>query len=271
MTTSTDRPSSSVGFAPAAEPRPDQAIRTAADGLCAGMVEIAVAGAAMPAYRARPEGGRALPVVLVIQEIFGLHDYIRDVVRRLAHQGYYAIAPALFVRQGDPMAYQDIGRLMSDVVAKVSDRQLVDDLSAVTDFIAGEGRGDVARLAVTGFCWGGRATWLYAAHDPRVRCAVAWYGQLAAPRWAPQAASVLGLASSVSVPVLALFGGLDAHIPLSDVAALSSALAGTPSEVRVYEGAEHGFHADYRPCYQAAAAQDGWARMLTWFGRHGVT
>ncbi len=270
MTSSAETPSSSVGFAPAAGPRPEQAVHTGADGLCAGVVEIGVAGATMPAYRAYPAGKGDLPVVLVIQEIFGLHDYIRDVVRRLAHQGYYAIAPELFVRQGDPMAYSDIGRLMSEVVARVSDRQVLDDLGAVTDFVAAEGVGDVARLAVTGFCWGGRATWLYAAQDPRVRCAVAWYGQLAAPRWAPQAAGVLALAPSVPVPVLAFFGGLDAHIPLSDVAALSGALAGTPSEVRVYAGAEHGFHADYRPCYHAAAAEEAWGRMLDWFRRHGA-
>ncbi|MDR3067585.1 MAG: dienelactone hydrolase family protein [Comamonas sp.] len=263
-----------VGYACAAGPVMAQtAISTPVDGLTAGEVRIDVQGFKLPAYRAMPVGKRNLPVVLVISEIFGVHDYIADTCRRLARAGYLAIAPDLFVRQGDPMAYAEMARLMSEVIAKVPDAQVMADLDAAVQWAGGQG-GDVRKLAITGFCWGGRITWLYAAHAP-LKAGVAWYGRLQGNRNDLQPSHPLDLAAQLKAPVLGLYGGKDTGIPLESVEAMKAALktgsaAARASEFVVFPEAPHAFHADYRPSYREQAAQDGWTRMLTWFNQHGV-
>lgn len=263
-----------VGYACAAGPVMAQtAIKTSSAGLTAGEVSIAVKGFQLPAYRAMPEGGQNLPVVLVISEIFGVHEYIADTCRRLAHTGYLAIAPDLFVRQGDPMVYGEMAKLMAEVIAKVPDAQVMSDLDAVVQW-AGANGGDAKKLAITGFCWGGRITWLYAAHGP-VKAGVAWYGRLQGSKNDLQPSQPLDLVGQLKAPVLGLYGGQDTGIPLESVEAMKAALkSGSPaakaSEFVIYPDAPHAFHADYRPSYREQPAQDGWARMLAWFKQHGV-
>lgn len=263
-----------VGYACAAGPVMAQtAIKTSSAGLTAGEVSIAVKGFQLPAYRAMPKGGQNLPVVLVISEIFGVHEYIADTCRRLARAGYLAIAPDLFVRQGDPMAYGEMAKLMTEVIAKVPDAQVMSDLDAAVQW-AGANGGDAKKLAITGFCWGGRITWLYAAHGP-VKAGVAWYGRLQGSKNDLQPSHPLDLVGQLKAPVLGLYGGQDTGIPLESVEAMKAALkSGSPaakaSEFVIYPDAPHAFHADYRPSYREQPAQDGWARMQAWFKQHGV-
>ena len=265
-----------VGYAAAAGSVMSQtAIKTSSAGLVSGEVMIDVNGFKMPAYRSMPAGKSNLPVVLVISEIFGVHEYIADVTRRLAQAGYMAIAPELFVRQGDPSEYGELAKLMSEVISKVPDAQVMADLDATVAWAQTQG-GDVSKLAITGFCWGGRITWLYAQHQPKLKAGVAWYGRLvgkATPEtpWHP-----LDRASEVKAPVLGLYGGADTGIPLDTVDKMKEALQKAPSAaVRasqwvVYPDVPHAFHADYRPSYREAAAKDGWERMLNWLSAHGV-
>ena len=263
-----------VGYASVAGPVMAQmAIRTPADGLSAGEVSIDVKGFKLPAYRAMPAGKQNLPVVLVISEIFGVHEYIADTCRRLARAGYLAIAPDLFVRQGDPMAYAEMAKLMSEVIAKVPDAQVMGDLDAAVQWAGTQG-GDVKKLAITGFCWGGRITWLYAAHA-QPKAGVAWYGRLQGNKNDLQPSYPLDLVGQLKAPVLGLYGGKDTGIPLESVEAMKAALktgsaAARASQFVIFPEASHAFHADYRPSYREQAAQDGWARMLTWFNQHGV-
>ena len=263
-----------VGYACAAGPVMAQtAIKTPVDGLTAGEVSIDVKGFKLPVYRAMPAGRQNLPVVLVISEIFGVHEYIADTCRRLARAGYLAIAPDLFVRQGDPMAYAEMAKLMSEVIAKVPDAQVMGDLDAAVQWAGTQG-GDVKKLAITGFCWGGRITWLYAAHAP-LKAGVAWYGRLQGNKNDLQPSYPLELVGQLKAPVLGLYGGKDTGIPLESVEAMKAALktgsaAARASEFVIFPDAPHAFHADYRPSYREQAAQDGWTRMLTWFNRHGV-
>lgn len=263
-----------VGYACAAGPVMAQtAIKTPVDGLTAGEVSIDVKGFKLPAYRAMPAGRQNLPVVLVISEIFGVHEYIADTCRRLARAGYLAIAPDLFVRQGDPMAYAEMAKLMSEVIAKVPDAQVMGDLDAAVQWAGTQG-GDVKKLAITGFCWGGRITWLYAAHAP-LKAGVAWYGRLQGSKNDLQPSYPLELVGQLKAPVLGLYGGKDTGIPLESVEAMKAALksgsvAARASEFVIFPDAPHAFHADYRPSYREQAAQDGWTRMLTWFNQHGV-
>jgi carboxymethylenebutenolidase len=263
------------GFAAAVLPVVAQnVITTPVDGLLAGEVAIDVAGFRMPAYRAAPAGGKNLPVVLVISEIFGVHEHIADVAKRFARQGYLAIAPALFVRQGDASRYGEMARLMSEVIAKVPDAQVMGDLDATVAWAAAHG-GDPARLGITGFCWGGRITWLYAAHNPSVKAGVAWYGRLVGTATALTPRHPVELAGELHGPVLGLYGEQDGGIPLDTVEQMKAALAAGSaaakrSEFVVYPDAPHAFHADYRPSYRQAAAQDGWARCLAWFKANGV-
>jgi len=263
-----------IGYAVAAGPVMAQtAVQTSADGLTAGQVAIDSKGFAMPAYRAAPEGKTGLPVVLVIQEIFGVHEYIADVCRRFARAGYLAVAPELYARQGDPAQYTDISQLLSQLVSKVPDAQVMDDLDAAAAW-AGTNGGDADRIAVTGFCWGGRITWLYAAHGP-VKAAVAWYGRLVGQSSNLAPRHPVDVAGTLNAPVLGLYGGQDTGIALDTVEQMKAALAqgntaARASEFVVYPDAPHGFHADYRPSFRAEAAQDGWARTLDWFKRHGV-
>jgi carboxymethylenebutenolidase len=263
------------GFAAATLPVMAQtAVKTSTEGLTAGEVTIDVNGFQMPAYRAAPAGRSALPVVLVVSEIFGVHEYIADVTHRFARQGYLAIAPELFVRQGDAQSYGEIARLMAEVISKVPDAQVMGDLDASVAWAGAHG-GDTRRLGITGFCWGGRITWLYSAHSPQVKAGVAWYGRLTGQSTALTPRHPLELAGALKAPVLGLYGEKDAGIPLDGVERMKAALAGgnpaaRASEFVIYPGAGHAFHADYRPSYLKAAAEDGWQRCLAWFQRQGA-
>ena len=260
------------GFTLATGPLNAQTIITDTNGLDAGPVEVTVSDGKIPAYRALPAGAAHAPVILVVQEIFGIHEYIKDICRRLAKLGYYAIAPSLYARQGDAGKYDmaHIQDLLKDIVEKVPDAEVMSDLDSTVAFAKGEG-GDVARLGITGFCWGGRIVWLYAAHNPRLKAAVAWYGPLAGTPNDLRPKTAIDLAPGIKVPVLGLYGGLDKSISAADRAAMTAALgAGSESRIDVFPDAEHGFNADYRPSYNAAAAKTGWARMQDWFKRHGV-
>ena len=263
-----------LGYAAAAAPLMAQtAITTPADGLDAGTVSYEVNGFKVPAYRAAPAGKTGLPVVLVIQEIFGVHAYIADVCRRFARAGYLAIAPEMYARQGDPAQYSDIAKLMADVVAKVPDAQVMADLDGAVQWAAAHG-GDAARVGITGFCWGGRTTWLYAAHGP-VKAGVAWYGRLVGTDTLLTPKHPVELAAILKAPVLGLYGGQDSGLPLDTIDKMKAALASgsaaaKASEFVVYPDAPHAFHADYRPSFRQGPAEDGWKRTLAWFKANGV-
>jgi carboxymethylenebutenolidase len=263
-----------AGFALAVQPvMAETAIATSAEGLAAGEVSVATVDGAMPAYRAQPSQGSNFPVILVVQEIFGVHEHIKDLCRRLAKLGYLAIAPELYARQGDPRQYAAIPDILAKVVSKVPDAQVMSDLDACVAWAQGNG-GDTARLGITGFCWGGRIAWLYAAHNPKLKAAVAWYGKLvgAASDLTPK--HPLDLAGALHAPVLGLYGGLDQGIPLDTVEKMNKALAQNPagktSTIHVYPSAPHAFNADYRPSYRKEEAEDGWKRMQAWFKQNGV-
>ncbi len=261
-----------AGFALAVQPVMAQtAIVTDEAGLLAGPVKVPVQGGEMIAYRALPKGAAKAPVILVVSEIFGVHEYIQDVCRRLAKLGYCAIAPELFARQGDPRKYTSIPELMANITAKTSDAQVMADLDACVAWAAGKGA-DTARLGITGFCWGGRITWLYAAHNPQLKAAVAWYGRLVGPANEFTPKHPIDLVADLKAPVLGLYGGLDTGIPLETVEKMEGLLkaAGKPAEIHVYDNAPHAFHADYRPSYRKEEAEDGWRRMGEWFKKHGV-
>jgi carboxymethylenebutenolidase len=250
-------------------------IKTDAAGLTAGMTSFAASGGiSMPAYRARLANDRSAPVVLVVQEVFGVNEHVQDICRRLARAGYYAIAPELYLRQGDASKYtlQQIPELVANIVSKVPQAQVLADFDACVDFVKASGEADASRLAITGFCWGGTVTWLYSARNPGVKAGVAWYGRLNAPPTELQPKRPLDIAATLKAPVLGLYGGQDHGIPLADVESMRAALkdAGKASEIEVYAEAGHGFLADYRPGYNAAAAQDGWQKMLAWFKQNGV-
>ncbi len=248
-----------------------QAIHTDAAGLAAGETRLPVGDGELPGYYARPDGAGPFPIVLVIEEIFGVHEYIRDVCRRLAKQGYFAVAPELYARIADLSKMSDVHRIIQEVILKAPDAQVFSDLDAAAAWAAGHG-GDPARLAVTGFCRGGRDVWLYAAHNPALRAAVAWYGPIAGATSAIQPRSAGDVAGELKCPLLGLYGGQDASIKVADVeaAAARARAAGKQVEIVVYPDAPHGFHADYRPSYRAADAKDGWQRMLAFFRAHGV-
>jgi len=264
-----------TGFAAAVLPVMAQTVvQTDSNGLVAGEVGIPVGDFKLPAYRAAPAGQANAPVVLVVSEIFGVHEHIADVARRLAKAGYFAIAPEFFVRQGDAKAYTDIPRLIAEVVSKAPDAQVMADLDATLAWAKGQGA-DTGRTAVTGFCWGGRITWLYAAHNPAVKAGVAWYGRLVGAPSALTPAHPVDLAGKLNAPVLGLYGGQDTGIPLDTVDKMKAALAAGSaaakrSEFVVYPDAPHAFHADYRPSYRKQAAEDGWKRCLAWFKAQGV-
>ncbi len=264
-----------AGFALAVQPVMAQtAISTDAKGLTAGEVQVPVKDGQLVAYRAAPAGKGKAPVVLVVSEIFGAHEYIRDVCRRLAKQGYFAIAPELFARQGDPRQITSIPDIQAKITSRTPDAQVFADLDACVAW-AGKQGGEIGRLAITGFCWGGRITWLYAAMNPQVKAGVAWYGRLVGPENEFTPRYPAQLAGSLKAPVLGLYGGLDAGIPLETVEAMEAALKqGSPaaqgSQIHVYDNAPHAFHADYRPSYRKEEAEDGWQRMLAWFRKHGM-
>jgi carboxymethylenebutenolidase len=246
-----------------------QVIKTDTQGLDAGRVKIDSGATAIGAYAAKPAGKTNCPVVLVVQEIFGVHEYIEDTCRRFAKQGYLAIAMELFQRQGDPTKFTAIPELMSNVVSKVPDAQVMADLDAGAAWSTKNG-GDGKRLGITGFCWGGRITWLYSAHNPKVGAGVAWYGRLQGQPNELQPKHPQDIALDLKAPVLGLYGEADAGIPVSTIEDMKTKLLfGSPaaraSDFVVYEGAPHAFHADYRPSYRKEAADDGFKRALAWF------
>ena len=264
-----------AGFAAAALPVVGQTtVKTDSQGLVVGEIDIAVGDFKMPAYRAAPAGRTGAPVVLVISEIFGVHEHIADITRRFAKLGYFAIAPELFARQGDPQSYGEIGKLIAEVVSKVPDAQVMGDLDACVSWAAGQGA-DTSRVGITGFCWGGRIVWLYAAHSPSVRAGVAWYGRLVGQANALSPSNPVDVVGALKAPVLGLYGGKDTGIPIDTVERMKTALAGGSeaakrSAFHVYPDAPHAFHADYRPSYRKEAAEDGWRRCLECFGAQGV-
>ena len=269
------RTSVGSGFAAAVLPVTAQTVvKTDTAGLIAGEVTIPVGDFKMPAYRAAPADKAHAPLVLVISEIFGVHEHIADVARRFAKAGYYAVAPELFVRQGDATAYGEIAKLMAEVISKVPDAQVMGDLDATVAWAKGQGA-NVDRTGITGFCWGGRITWLYAAHNPSVKAGVAWYGRLVGAASALTPAHPIDRAGQLHAPVLGLYGGQDSGIPLDTVDKMKAALAtgsaaARKSEFVVYPEAPHAFHADYRPSFRKDAAEDGWKRCLAWFRSQGV-
>jgi len=261
-----------TGFAAATLPVMAQnVIRTDTDGLTAGTINITVNGQNVPVYRAQPEGKTNLPVILVISEIFGVHEHIADVARRFAKQGYLALAPDLFVRQGDPTKVTSIAELQKGIIANTPDAQVFTDLDAVVAWAkANGGNGD--KIAITGFCWGGRITWLYAAHNPSIKAGVAWYGRLKGDLNANFPRHPIDVARTLSVPVLGLYGARDTGIPLETVDVMKAELARGPNKSTfvIYPNSGHAFHADYRPSYNEADAKDGWGRALAWFKQNGV-
>jgi carboxymethylenebutenolidase len=255
-----------AGFAAAVLPLSAQTIKPSAQGLVAGEVKVPAKDGQMVAYRAMPASGGNFPVVLVVSEVFGVHEYIKDVCRRLAKNGYFAIAPELFARYGDAGKYTDISKLLSEVVSKASDAQVDGDLDACVAFAKASGKAETTRLGITGFCWGGRVVYMYAAHNPDVKAAVAWYGTPAQAFHAGDKTPI-DVAGQIKAPVLGLYGGGDTGIPPEQLERMYAALKATSrrSEYKIYAGAQHGFHADYRPSYDKQAAEDGWNRMLAWF------
>jgi carboxymethylenebutenolidase len=257
----------SVGFCAAISPVMAQVITTPADGLVAGEVKVPTSDAEIPAYRAMPDHGGPFPTVLVVHEIFGVHEHIKDVCRRFARLGYYAISPELFARQGDAPGEKDFSKVMSIAMQK-PDPEVISDLDATVAFAKASGSADIAHAAVVGFCWGGRQVWLYAAHNPELKAAVAWYGPLA---W-PGEVNPPGVAAKLKVPVLAFYGDLDGFIPPTQIDEMKAKLAaaGIESRLIVYPDAGHGFFADYRPDYNRSAAEASWSDATRWLKQHGV-
>lgn len=264
------RTSVGSGFAAAALPVVAQTqIKTSSDGLLTGEVTIPVGSFKMPAYRAAPLGKANAPVVLVISEIFGVHEHIADVARRFARAGYFAVAPELFVRQGDAGSYGEVAKLIAEVINRTPDAQVMGDLDATVAWARGEGAA-ADKLGITGFCWGGRTTWMYTAHNPAVKAAVPWYGPVARS-YHPGDASPLDRVARIKAPVLGLYGAADGGIPNDTVEKMRDALkaaGNVSSELVLYPDTPHAFHADYRPSYRKEQAEDGWKRCLAWFARH---
>jgi len=260
-----------AGFALAVLPVSAETITTDANGLTVGEVKIPVEGGSIPGYRAMPDAGGPFPTILVVQEVFGVHEHIKDVCRRLAKAGYFAVAPALYAREGDVAGMSDIKQIMQ-VVAKVPERQVASDLDATAAWAKGTGKADTSKLGIVGFCWGGRQVWLYAAHNPELKAGVAWYGVLQRPKTDMTPDNPIDVVQRINAPILGLYGGADPGIPIAQIDAMRTALeaAGKPSEIVLYPDTPHGFNADYRPSYRPQQAKDGWRRMLAWFKHHGV-
>ncbi len=261
-----------IGFAAAVQPVSAETITTDSKGLDAGEVKIPVPDGEVPAYQARPEGQGPFPVVLVVQEIFGVHEHIKDICRRFAKLGYLAVAPELYARQGDVSKIKDIKEVISKVVSKVPDKQVMSDLDATVHWAKESGHGDIDRLAITGFCWGGRIVWLYAAHNPNLKAGVAWYGRLVGQPDELHPKNPIDLVDSIKAPVLGLYGGADTGITAESIAQMRKALdaAKKTYEIIVYPDTPHGFNADYRPSYRKGPAEDGWKRLQAWFKKYGA-
>jgi carboxymethylenebutenolidase len=261
-----------AGFALAAHPISAETITTDSNGLIAGEVKIPVKDGSIPGYRAMPATGSNFPVVLVVQEIFGVHVYIQDICRRFAKLGYLAIAPELFVRQGDISNMTEIQEIISKVVSKVPDAQVMSDLDATVAWAESSSKGNINKLGITGFCWGGRIVWLYSAYNPKVKAGVAWYGRLAGELNSLTPKYPIDIAASLKVPVLGLYGGQDDYIPNDTVEKMRQVLntGSSGSEIMLYPDTPHGFYADYRPTYRQKEAQEAWKRLQDWFKKYGV-
>ena len=260
-----------TGFALSVQPVSAETIKTSDEGLEAGEVKIPTKDGDMPAYRAAPKKGENFPVILVVQEIFGVHEHIKDICRRFAKLGYLAVAPELYARQGDVSklsAFPDILK----IVAKVPDEQVMNDLDATVAWAKKSGKGNTDKLGVTGFCWGGRIVWLYSAHNPNLKAGVAWYGRLVGMADDLHPKHPVELAGSLKAPVLGLYGGADDGIPVATVEQMRKALkdAKQPSEIIVYPDTPHGFHADYRPTFRKKESEEAWKKALEWFKKNGV-
>jgi len=260
-----------AGFAFAVLPVAAETITTDAKGLTVGEVRVPVDGGTIPAYRAMPDAGGPSATILVVQEVFGVHEHIKDICRRLAKVGYFAVAPALYAREGDVAGMKDISQIMQ-VVTKVPERQVASDLDATVTWARSTGKADTSKLGIVGFCWGGRQVWLYAAHNPKLKAGVSWYGVLQRPKNAMTPDNPIDLVQNINAPILGLYGGADPAIPVAQIDALRAALkrAEKSSEIVVYPDTPHGFNADYRPSYRPQQALDGWSRMLAWFRKYGV-
>jgi carboxymethylenebutenolidase len=261
-----------AGFALAVHPISAQVITTDTQGLVAGAVKIPVKDGEIPAYRAMPATGDNFPVVLVVQEIFGVHEHIQDICRRFAKLGYLAIAPEMFARQGDVSQMSNIQDIISKVVSKVPDAQVLSDLDSTVAWAEKSSKGNIDKLGITGFCWGGRIVWLYSAYNPKVKAGVAWYGRLVGEPKPLTPKNPIDIAAQLKVPILGLYGGSDDGIPVATVEQMREALkaGNSGSEIIVYPDTPHGFHADYRPSYRKEQAQDGWKRLQKWFKKYGV-
>ncbi len=261
-----------AGFALAVHPILAQVIKTDSQGLVASEVKIPVNDGEIPAYRAMPATGENFPVVLVVQEIFGVHEHIQDICRRFAKLGYLAIAPEMFARQGDVSKMSNIQEIISKVVSKVPDAQVMSDLDATVAWAQKSSKGNIDKLGITGFCWGGRITWLYSAYNSKVKAGVAWYGRLVSDSTDLTPKHPVDIATDLKVPVLGLYGGSDEGIPIATVEQMRNALkaGNSGSEIIVYPDTPHGFNADYRPTYRKEQAEDGWKRLQAWFKKNGV-
>jgi carboxymethylenebutenolidase len=261
-----------AGFAMAVQPVSADTISTDSKGLEAGEVKIPVEKGEIPAYRAMPDKGGPFPTVLVVQEIFGVHEHIKDICRRFAKLGYFAVAPELYARQGDVSKLTDIKEIIDKVVSKVPDAQVMSDLDATVAWAKKTGKADTAKLGITGFCWGGRIVWLYAAHSKDLKAGVAWYGRLISDKDDLHPKNPIDLVGDLKAPVLGLYGGADMGIPNDTVEKMQKALkeAKKPCEIVLYPDTPHGFNADYRPSYRKDKAEDGWKRLLEWFKKNGV-
>jgi carboxymethylenebutenolidase len=262
-----------TGFAAATLPIAAQtAISTSADGLVAGEVKVPTKDGEMPAYRAMPATGSGFPVILVVQEIFGVHEHIKDICRRFAKLGYFAIAGEMYARQGDPSKITEIPKLVSEIVSKVPDAQVMADLDACVAYAKSTGKANADKLAVTGFCWGGRITWLYAAHNQNVKAGGAWYGRLVGQASPNSPTHPIDVVDKINAPVLGLYGGADQGIPNDTVEKMREALKakGKKSEIILYPDTPHAFLADYRPSFRKEQAEDAWKKLTEWFKKHGV-
>ncbi len=260
-----------AGFALSVMPVSAETITTDSNGLVAGEVKIPVPGGEIPAYRAMPATGGPFATILVVHEIFGVHEHIKDICRRLAKAGYFAVAPYLYAREGDVAGKTDIKEVIP-IVRKVPESQVASDLDATAAWAKSTGKADTSKLGITGFCWGGRQVWLYAAHNPYLKAGVAWYGPLQFPKSDNAPSNPVEVVKEMKAPVLGLYGGADASITAEQVDAMRAAIkaAGKPSEIVVYPNTPHAFNADYRPSYRPKEAKDGWERMLAWFKKNGV-
>jgi carboxymethylenebutenolidase len=259
------------GFAAAVMPITATTITTDTSGLVAGEVEIPAGDLSIPGYRAKPAGGKAFPVVLVVQEIYGIHEHIKDLCRRLAKEGYLAVAPYLYAREGEVAGLKEVPEIYAKVVSHVPDAQVMRDLDATVDWSARDG-GDMSRLAATGFCWGGRIVWLYAAHSAKLKAGAAWYGRVMGATSEKQPKNPIDVVNDLKAPVIGFYGGKDQGIPVATAEQMQMALeaAKKPSVVNIYPESQHGFNADYRPSYDPASAKDAWGKMLKFFREHNV-